>query len=334
MTQDGLPAHVRRVLTKLQGVRPTHDGWDALCPCPGHGSDGDQSPSLRAALGDDGRVLLCCRVGCQTDAVLEALGLDWGDLFADSDADGQGSGGPAAPAGSPRPERADADLCDRTYRLLLEQLPLAEEHRQDLRRRGLADPEIDLRTYRSLRNVDRGRAARAVHAQLGDDVLAVPGFIRGDHGVTLQGEATGLLVPVRDLQGRIVALKIRRATEPKYLYLTGGADGPSPSSPAHVPLKVTAPALVVRVTEGELKADVCTALDETPTIGVPGVTQWRGAVPVLRALGARTVVVAFDAADVRDKPPVFEQAEALWQGLKTEGFAVEVEDWDEPAQGS
>ena len=57
--------------------------------------------------------------------------------------------------------------------------------------------------------------------------------------------------------------------------------GTSPGSPVHVPLGIVAPALVVRLTEGELKADVCTALDNTPTIGVPGVTQWRGALPRL-----------------------------------------------------
>jgi hypothetical protein len=81
------------------------------------------------------------------------------------------------------------------------------------------------------------------------------------------------------------------------------------------------------VTEGELKADVCTALDGTPTAGVPGVTQWRPALKVLKALGAKTVVIAHDSPDVNSKPHVFEQAEALWRTLLAEGFVVELEDW-------
>jgi hypothetical protein len=332
MKTSTVPAHVQRVLSKMQGVRPTRNGWDALCPCPDHNRDGDQHPSLHVALGDDGHVLLTCRVGCLTDAVLDAAGLDWDDLFAP---EGDGPVTPEtfvmlpSPDGTPgsKPEKADAELCDRAYGLLLGQLPLDDEHRADLRRRGLSDPEIEKRGYRSLRNFDRGRAARAVHQELGDAVLAVPGFAPGPYGVTLHGEATGLLVPVRDLDGRVVALKIRRATEPKYVYLTGGDDGPSPGSPVHVPLGVTAPAEVVRVTEGELKADVCFALDGTPTIGVPGVNRWRPALPLLRELGARTVVLAYDAPDVRTKPGVFEQAESFWHALTNEGFQVELEDW-------
>jgi hypothetical protein len=134
-------------------------------------------------------------------------------------------------------------------------------------------------------------------------------------------------VPVRDVHGRIQALKVRRAGEPKYVYVTGGDGGTSPRAPLHVPLGVVAPAPVVRVVEGELKADITFALDSTPTIGVPGVTQWRPALPVLRELGATTVVLAYDAPDVHAKPPVFLQMEELWQALRADGFAVEVEDW-------
>jgi hypothetical protein len=339
------------VLAKLEGVRPTRDGWDALCPCPDHGADGDHSPSLRVALGEGGRVLINCRVGCCTDAVLDALDVDWTDLFAGggdhlADDDNATAGASAAahrgesPGGevsvplTARPERAAAETCDEAYKILLENLRLEDDHRRDLRRRGLPDAEIDRRGYRSIRNTDRGRAAPAVHQRLGDAVLAVPGFVRGAHGVTLHGASTGLLVPVRDLSGRIQALKIRRATDPKYVYLSAGGEGAGSGSPVHVPLGVPGRARVVRVTEGELKADVCQVLDaETSTISVPGVTQWRAALPILRELQVRTVVLAFDAPDVRTKMPVFEQAEAFWHSLIEDGFEVEMEDWDEHSQG-
>jgi hypothetical protein len=335
MEPNNLSVPVRRVLSKLRGVRPTRDGWDAVCPCPDHGRHGDQHPSLRVTLGEDGRLLLKCRVGCPTDAVLEAAGLEWEDLFpTDDPGAAEPAAAPACPVERTPPQTADGDCCHRAYAALLQQLPLSEDHRQDLRRRGLPDAEIDRRGYGTLRNVDRGCAARAVHQLLGDAVLGVPGFVRGTYGVTLQGEATGLLIPVRDLQGRIQAIKIRRASDPKYVYLTGGPDGPSPGSPVHVPLGVTPLAPVVRVTEGELKADVCQALDGTPTIGVPGVTKWRGILPLLKVLQTRTVVLAYDAPDVHTKPRVFEQAAALRLTLKGEGFEVEMEDWYEPPQGS
>jgi hypothetical protein len=99
-------------------------------------------------------------------------------------------------------------------------------------------------------------------------------------------------------------------------------------------LGVLTPSSLVRVTEGELKADICTALDSTPTIGVPGVTQWQHAIPVLKQLGAQTVILAYDSPDVHTKPPVFEQAEAFWQGLIADGFEVQLEDWYEPIQGA
>jgi hypothetical protein len=320
---------VRQLLDRLDGVCETSSGWDALCPNPEHGRDGDQHPSLRVSVTDEGVVLLKCRVGCPTDVVLSAVGLSFDDLYSaggDAPAGVDPVGGPNPPAAT-RPGPADGDITDRSYRLLLAELALSDVHRDDRRRRGLSDAEIDARGYRSLRNVDRGRAARAVVEAVGGAALTVPGFVTGEYGPTLAGESTGLLVPVRDLAGRVAAVKIRRAGEPKYVYLSGGPDGPSPGSPVHVPLGVRGPAPVVRLTEGELKADVCVARDPIPTVGVPGVSQWRQAIPLLTELKAKTVILAFDAPDVKTKPPVFEQAEACWRHLCDAGFTVEVENW-------
>jgi hypothetical protein len=279
-------------------------------------------------IGDQDRILIKCRVGCPTDSVLDAIGLDWQDLFAPKDKDGL-TMYESDELVDRRVEQSDLDICHRAYELLLRQLTLDETHRADLHRRGLSEAEIDKRGYRSLRNIDRGRAAKAVYQDLGDAVLAVPGFVCGEFGITIDGAATGLLIPVRDLQGLITALKIRRAGEPKYMYVTSGGDGPSPGSPIHVPLGVAAPATEVRVTEGELKSDVAFALDGTPTIGVPGVTQWQSALPALVSLGAKTVVLAYDAPDVKSKAPVLEQTERFYQELISLKYQVVLEDWDD-----
>jgi hypothetical protein len=51
--------------------------WQARCP-----AHKDRSPSLSIAEGNDGRVLIRCWAGCDTEAVLKAAGLRMGDLFA------------------------------------------------------------------------------------------------------------------------------------------------------------------------------------------------------------------------------------------------------------
>jgi hypothetical protein len=74
---------LRRVLETLQRagscLRRTGAGWQARCP-----AHDDRNPSLSVTEGRDGRVLLKCRAGCETPAVLAALGLQWSDLFPDA----------------------------------------------------------------------------------------------------------------------------------------------------------------------------------------------------------------------------------------------------------
>jgi putative DNA primase/helicase len=57
-------------------VVKTADGWQARCP-----AHDDHKPSLGVAVGEDGRVLVHCRVGCTAEAVVAALGLTLADLF-------------------------------------------------------------------------------------------------------------------------------------------------------------------------------------------------------------------------------------------------------------
>ena len=65
------------LLSRLSGVRSTgRDRWIAKCP-----AHDDRSPSMTVRLLPDGRVLLHCFAGCDTGAVLDALGLTFGDLF-------------------------------------------------------------------------------------------------------------------------------------------------------------------------------------------------------------------------------------------------------------
>jgi len=67
------------VLKRLGGVTPlSSGGYQAHCPCPDHD---DTNPSLSVSQGEDGRVLLKCHKGCQTQDIVGALSLEMKDLF-------------------------------------------------------------------------------------------------------------------------------------------------------------------------------------------------------------------------------------------------------------
>jgi putative DNA primase/helicase len=66
------------ILSRLEHVRKTADG--CMARCPGHS---DTTPSLSVSTGDDGRTLIHCQAGCQTESVCAALGITLADLFAD-----------------------------------------------------------------------------------------------------------------------------------------------------------------------------------------------------------------------------------------------------------
>jgi hypothetical protein len=68
-----------RVVAALEarGCSPRSRGRSTSARCPAHD---DHTPSLSVDCAD-GKALLLCRAGCPTDAVREALGLTWDDLF-------------------------------------------------------------------------------------------------------------------------------------------------------------------------------------------------------------------------------------------------------------
>src|SRR5262249_17277093 len=115
---------------------------------------------------------------------------------------------------------------------------LLDEHRDDLRRRGLSDQVIDRNGYASLTDA-AVELATGLNQEHGDRLINVSGFTFipgwGRRATLAVKELQGLLIPVRDHKGRIQALQIRTGEEGrKYIWLS------SPSarsgSPAHVPL--------------------------------------------------------------------------------------------------
>lgn len=93
--------HIDDLLGRFEAVRWDKDGY--LVRCPEH-DDGD--PSLKIMIGDDRKVRLTCRAGCNTADVRLAAGLRWKDLF---DVDGDVTTVPAEPP-APASDEAIAAL--------------------------------------------------------------------------------------------------------------------------------------------------------------------------------------------------------------------------------
>jgi hypothetical protein len=230
---------------------------------------------------------------------------------------------------------ADPDILHQIYGSLLGHLSLCDTHRCALQQRGLGVGLVEQNGYRTLPRSGRAQVAQRLQQLFGDKLRSVPGFVvkesqRGPY-LTLSG-AVGLVVPCRDECGRIVALKVRaddpKDTNNRYSYISSTSyGGPGPGARVHVPWGVTAPCPHIRLTEGELKADVAFALSGMPTLSVPGVTNWRPALEVLKALQAKTIRVALDM-DAWVKPNVARALSAITQALVAADLSVELERWD------
>lgn len=307
----------------------TTTGWREATrqdPCPVCGKPDWCSVSA------DGQAVACRRV--DTGAGEEREDRSGGLFWLYQLGDGHRPAAPPPPPAKAMPPRADPETLNRVYRSLLRELRLSDRHRADLRARGLTDQAIRRGGYRSLPL--RGRAAlagRLVEAHGADTCATVPGFYireEGDRRYWTLAGSVGLVIPVRDAEGRIVALKVR-ADDPgdgsRYTTVSSSKrGGPGPGAPIHVPAGFNGDRETVRLTEGELKADVATALSGILTVSVPGVSTWRPALAVLHQLGAVTVAVAFDA-DAETNQHVGRAAERTEQALLGEGFRVVRETW-------
>jgi len=201
-----------------------------------------------------------------------------------------------------------ADLRHRVYSRLGELCGISDIHRNQLRQRGLTDDEIDYRGYFSVGR-SSGIAKTKLHnvfSEIKDDVARnVPGVFPGKECSI--NARNCLMIPVRDSEGRIIAIQKRpdRIGGPKYVWLTSSGKKnkseffPSPGAPCHVALPALSnadhTASAIRLTEGPLKADVATSLSGLRTIGVAGVNQWKAAIDFIESLTSECLRISFDA---------------------------------------
>lgn len=235
---------------------------------------------------------------------------------------------------SPAPSKvktATPDVLNRVYQILLANVRLDRKTYWQLKNRGLLQREISRGRYGYLDGRRQQAVQAVIDAGLAKHLPWVPGFFKADGRWRFSGPL-GIAIPVRNRKGQIVAIKIR-VDEPqngrKYFYASSKKyEGPGSGSPVHVPIHNAdggRKSTEIRITEGELKADVATARTNVLTLGLPGVVAFRKAKPIITRQGAKTVIIAFDA-DYRKNQAV---ATSLLEAIEffSESFDVVVEQW-------
>lgn len=187
------------------------------------------------------------------------------------------------------------------YSKWLQLCPLTEEDRASLHKRGLTDAQINTKDYGSWSGkLDVSKLPKG-------SLDNIPGCKPNRQGTTLDSSTySGILIPCRNIKGQIVALKVRLHTPTvrgKMRVFSSHKEGGSKAIvPIHYPKGTPTPAGKVWITEGELKADIASALyTEVSFISVPGVGSVTGKasslISTLKAMGVKSVGLAFDKDD-------------------------------------
>lgn len=200
----------------------------------------------------------------------------------------------------PQAALADIEVRHHVYNILLERLPLAEDHRENLLRRGLSDDAIRRFQYRTAPTADLQMLAQDL-IQAGCSLYGVPGFYRDAQGLwTLASYRRGILIPCRDRFGRIQSLHIRLDKKMKRggKFLTFSStdklDGVGAENWCHLIGPVQPDILLI---EGYMKADIVHHFTGRTVLAIPGVTSTQplaAALKELSGLGAKRVMTCFD----------------------------------------
>lgn len=230
----------------------------------------------------------------------------------------------------------DIDARHTTYSALLSKLSLAPDHKENLLNRGLTETDILRLGYKTTPIVGMAQIAKQLQTE-GLYLAGVPGFYRDEKGTwTFIHEKRGILVPVRDMHGRIQGLQIRRDNVKKrkfrWVSSTEMKDGCKAEGWTHLvgPVHHT-----LVLTEGPMKADVINALTSLTVLAVPGVntlTQLEATLTELRSEGLAEIKTAFDM-DFSCNHHVQNGYQNLLQLLGDMGFRYGTYLWDPAYKG-
>lgn len=306
------------------------------CPCCDH----EQSKHLNIHLEKD--VFRCPRCGIHGGVFdLYALftGVPRGEVFTALRTRVAGTHKPPPRKATPSPPAelpcAEITARDAVYRALLQKLPLASDHQKNLLNRGLNHETIYINEYRTTPLVGTKALADQLLAE-GHALDGVPGFYRKGEQWSFVPEQRGILIPVRDLQGRIQGLQLRRDNvhKRKFRWISSASYQGGCRAEGWTHLKGPPQEKIILI-EGPLKADVVHQLTGQTVLAVPGVnalTQLEKTLLALKELGVQHIMTAFDM-DFLSNPHVQSGYDALTQRLMALGFRYGTYLWNPEYNG-
>jgi len=184
------------------------------------------------------------------------------------------------------------------YSALLSLIELAPDHRTNLIQRGFSERAIMENGYRTTPMVGGKVIAKKIMESI-CSVEGVPGFSRGINSEwTFITNRRGILIPVRDIQGRIQGLQVRRDNIEKRKYRWVSSAGNDGGCGALSWLHLAGPVREhIILIEGPMKADLVYHLSGQSALAVPGVNALKyleQALTDLIELGVNHVMTAFD----------------------------------------
>lgn len=230
----------------------------------------------------------------------------------------------------------DVETRHATYSALLSKLSLSPDHKENLLNRGLTEEDICRLGYKTTPIIGTLQIAKQLQEE-GFYLSGVPGFYREDSGLwSFIHEKRGILIPVRDIHGRIQGLQIRcdNVQKRKFRWVSSSEmnDGCKAEGWTHL-VGAIQPSLVL--TEGPMKADVINALTGRTVLAVPGVntlTQLEVTLTELRKEGIVEIKTAFDM-DFASNHHVQNGYKNLQQLLDSMGFRYGTYLWDPAYKG-
>lgn len=230
----------------------------------------------------------------------------------------------------------DPKLLDLAYRAALSTLKLGYAERHHLVGRGLSPEDLgawQFRGYRSaptswaVRNAVAAAAVKAIGPQAARSLPFLQPSKRSPVGLTCS-EIPGLLVPIYNPAGQIVACKVRLVDQEKSRFLWWKAKHSSASTGAPIHVHRAPNATLAVVVEGPIKADLVATLwpriygEAVTTLAIPGASAHAGLSEALHQLGLRRVLLALDPDQAGRKA-----TEDLLPRLESSGLTVEVASW-------
>lgn len=240
----------------------------------------------------------------------------------------------------------DPDTCDKVYRAFLSLCPIRKEHAMEwMQGRKYSKEDIITLGFRSVPAPEELNKILLQLQSKGYPLARVPGFVqrllpenyakqypdgllekdeegRGYWVWTISAGKGGYFIPVRDREGRIIRMRIRRDEgKPKYIWFSSydntaiekdtfrlRRNGVSSGSPLHIvpptsqiriwstgtELSDIYNVKVVIVTEGEHKAQISANELKTAFIGVPGVGNFKDVLPLVSDWGTKKLILAYD----------------------------------------